>query len=53
MWDDGGVRELDRIVTVEVMVKEFDHDWWAYRKHLETTFEQKEVVVRAVETTKV
>jgi hypothetical protein len=54
LWDDNGEREQDRVVTVEVMVEEFDADWWAhYRKRLEAEFEQKEIVVRAIEMVKV
>jgi hypothetical protein len=53
LWKDGGKRERDRVITVEVMVEEIDADWWKnYRKHLERTFQQKELIVRAVEITK-
>ncbi|WP_258163426.1 hypothetical protein [Rhizobium sp. TH2] len=53
LWEDGGKLERDRVVTVEVMVDEIDADWWkAYRKRLERTFQQKELIVRAVEITK-
>lgn len=54
LWDEGGQREQDRIVNVEVMVQSFDLEWWAdYRKHLEATFAQKEVVIRAIQITRV
>jgi hypothetical protein len=54
LWDDNGESEQDRVVTIEVMVQDFDADWWAgYRKRFEAEFEQKEVVVRAIEIIKV
>jgi len=54
LWQSGVKREEDRIVTVEVMVEEFEADWWAsYRKTLEERFDQQELVVRAIEAVRV
>jgi hypothetical protein len=54
LWEDHGEREQDRIVTVEVMVEDFEADWWAdYRKGLEKALKQKEIVIRAIEMVKV
>ena len=51
LWkrDADEVIEHDRVIMVEVVVDAFDPDWWAaYRKQLETRFEQEEVHVRAL-----
>jgi hypothetical protein len=54
LWDDGRDRQRDRIVTVEVMVDDFDGEWGSrYRARLEEAFEQEAVVVRAMEILKV
>jgi hypothetical protein len=54
LWEEHGAREHDRIVSVEVMVEDFDTVWWAgFRKGLEEAFEQKEIVIRAIEMVKV
>lgn len=54
LWEKNGEREQDRIVTVEVMVDAFDAGRWrGYRKFLEATFKQDEVVIRVMEMTKV
>lgn len=54
LWHTGGGIEEDRIVTVEVMVEEFDDAWWAgYRAALEERFDQQELVVRAIKMAKV
>lgn len=38
----------DDIVIFEVMAHDLNYDWWrAYRKELETLFEQEEIVIRA------
>jgi hypothetical protein len=39
----------DDIVVYEVMTEEIDRDWWKrYREALEKTFQQDEIVVRAL-----
>ena len=54
IWDNDGAEERDQVVTVEVMVEEFDEHWWReYRKELEKRFRQKEIVIRVMEMTKV
>lgn len=33
LWENDGQRECDRIITVEVMVEDFDAQWWSrYRE---------------------
>lgn len=54
IWDDGSTKQRDLIVTLEVMVEDFDERWWRdYRTELEERFHQKEIVIRAVEMTTV
>jgi len=54
LWKDSGQEERDRIVTVEVMVENLDRGWWSeYRQRLERDFEQQEIVVRALEITRI
>jgi hypothetical protein len=44
---DGGVLR-DQIVIFEVMTDRINRDWWpAFRRKLERTFRQNEIVVRA------
>jgi crotonobetainyl-CoA:carnitine CoA-transferase CaiB-like acyl-CoA transferase len=53
LWQDGdtGRTSRDDIVVYEVMVDGLDRDWWrSYRKQLERTFRQKELIIRAHET---
>ncbi len=41
--------ERDQVIMVEVVVEEFDRDWWiAYREQLEERFGQEEVLARAL-----
>lgn len=49
LWQEDGVHtERDEVVVYEVMVAALDRNWWAaYRRMLETRFEQDELVVRA------
>ncbi len=48
LWKDAGQTKRDDIVVFEVMVEEVDAGWWrAYRKQLEVTFKQDEIVIRA------
>jgi hypothetical protein len=54
LWQSDAGTEEDRVVTVEVMVDEFEKEWWAsYRKTLEERFEQQELVVRAIKMARV
>lgn len=47
-WETSGTTQHDDVLVVEVMVDALDRDWWrAFREHLEATFRQTEVVVRA------
>jgi hypothetical protein len=40
------------MVMVEVMTKRFDRAWWKkYRRYLERTFRQDEIILRAQEVT--
>jgi hypothetical protein len=48
LWDDGGDRQRDRIVVMEVMVDDLDATLWSDLQHeLEQRFQQDEVVIRA------
>ncbi len=48
LWKDAGKTRRDDIVVFEVMVEELDADWWRdYRRALESTFKQDEIVIRA------
>ena len=41
--------ERDQVIMVEVVVEEFDREWWAsYRQQLERRFGQEEVHARAL-----
>ena len=41
--------ERDQVIMVEVVVDQFDRDWWiAYREQLEKRFGQEEVLTRAL-----
>jgi hypothetical protein len=41
--------ERDQVIMVEVVVDEFDREWWiAYREQLEQRFGQEEVLARAL-----
>jgi hypothetical protein len=48
-WKEaGGAVDRDEVVMCEVMVEQLDRDWWSsYRKRLETTFRQRELLMRA------
>ncbi|HEX2541343.1 MAG TPA: hypothetical protein VHM00_09710 [Caldimonas sp.] len=53
LWADGAQVEKDDIVVYEVMVEPLDPGWWSrYRKTLEQRFAQDELMVRALETTR-
>jgi hypothetical protein len=46
-WKHAEKIAYDEIIVLEVMVPDFDRDWWkALRARLEAEFRQKEVVVR-------
>jgi hypothetical protein len=49
-WRDEDARDHhDEIVVLDTMVETLDRDWWSgYRQQLETSFEQDEIVVRAM-----
>jgi hypothetical protein len=49
LWkDDEGVARRDEIVVFEVLTSALDRVWWqGYRTHLEETFKQEEILIRA------
>ena len=48
-----GTAVHDDIIVFEVMTDTLDRPWWeAYRKHLEQSFSQDEIVIRAVAITR-
>lgn len=55
VWkDDDGVARHDEIVVFEVMSEHLDTVWWRdYRSHLERTFKQEEILIRATATVRV
>ena len=54
LWLGESGPERDRIVTIEVMVDDFDAAWWSrYREALEEDFAQEEIVARALQITKI
>jgi hypothetical protein len=47
-WEAGGTTQHDDMLIVEVMVFEIDKPWWrSFREHLEHTFRQERIIVRA------
>lgn len=49
LWKDQstGATTRDDMILIEVMVQRFEPEWWAsYRRELERTFRQDEIVVR-------
>ena len=47
-WEEGGTTQHDEMLVMEVMAKDLDRAWWAtFRRELEQTFRQQQVVVRA------
>ena len=52
VWeDDSGQPELDNILIIEVIDRNFDRRWWEdYRRSLERRFAQEEVLIRATDT---
>jgi hypothetical protein len=54
LWKSEGSTKRDDMIIVEVMAKRFDRAWWKrYRRYLEETFRQDEIIVRAQEVTQV
>lgn len=54
-WAGSGAEGVsqDRMITVEVMTEKVDPAWWAaYRRELETRFEQEEILIRSYQTRK-
>lgn len=48
LWDDGGERESDRIVVMEVMADELDAGFWSgLKRELQQSLQQDEIVIRA------
>jgi hypothetical protein len=48
VWQGGGTRQKEDVITVEVMADEIDRDWWSdFRKRTENLLGQDELVVRA------
>lgn len=49
LWKREATIERDRIVIVEVVVRELDEAWWRdYRRQLEIAFEQSEIMIRVI-----
>jgi hypothetical protein len=55
IWqDDAGRPRRDEIVVFEVMAETLDREWWrSYRRQLEVTFRQDEVVIRGTESMRI
>ncbi|RAI43871.1 hypothetical protein [Rhodoplanes roseus] len=50
---DGSTIVHDDVVVFQVMIEVLDREWWGtYRRSLERTFGQDEVLIRAVEVMK-
>jgi hypothetical protein len=48
-WNDAGERHRDDIVVFEVMVDDLELAWWRdYRRGLEISFRQKQIVIRSL-----
>jgi hypothetical protein len=50
-WQDseGGIKQ-DDIVVYEVLAESIDHEWWtAYRRKLESAFQQQRIIIHAQE----
>ncbi len=47
-WETSGKTQHDDVLVIEVMIATLDKPWWqAFRKKLEATFRQTQVIVRA------
>ena len=48
LWKDAGQVQADTMVVMEVMTPTIERSWWkAFRKRMEDTFHQKEILIRA------
>lgn len=54
LWEsDSGHAERDQLIVYEVMVEQLDRTWWAtLRTHLEVALSQQELVIRALDMTR-
>jgi hypothetical protein len=53
LWSEGDHVDKDDIVVYEVIVDTLDRPWWSqYRATLEQRFGQDELMIRALETTR-
>ena len=49
-WERSDQTLHDDVLVIEVMVDDLDRAWWTeFRRHLEATFRQERVIVRAQE----
>ena len=47
-WEASGTTQHDDMLVVEVMASEIDKPWWTnFRHHLEQTFRQERIIIRA------
>ncbi len=47
-WENDDKTQHDDVLVIEVMIATLDKSWWqTFRTHLETTFRQTRVIVRA------
>ena len=47
-WEASGTTHHDDMLVVEVMVAVIDKPWWIqFREHLERTFRQERIIIRA------
>jgi len=54
LWKSQGTTKRDDVIILEIMDKRFNAAWWRkYRRDLEKTFRQEEIVIRAQKITQV
>jgi hypothetical protein len=54
LWKSQGATKRDDVIILEIMDKRFNPIWWKkYRRGLEKTFRQEEIVIRAQKITQV
>ena len=54
LWKSEGATKRDDMIILEVMTERLDRAWWKkYRRALESTFRQEEIVVRAQDITQI
>ncbi len=47
-WESSGTTQHDEVLVMEVMVDGLDRAWWAaFRRDLEKTFRQEQIIARA------